>query len=396
MITSVAFFLLSIILFYVVLYLVLGLWFRGDRSTYMKIFLALGIAISLWELFNSMSLLITTELYQWMYPLFLTTTTIVPVLLLLYSLHFVGSKLAKSRVVMVILFALATLDIVIILTNAWHGELYSGFNDMIPVAGRLFPVHALIGYGSLLVAYIFLIRYIVKNIRKTPSLVFIAISMALPVVINVLFSFDIIHLGIDVTPFAFVLMIITFSVYSINLRLFDNRNTATMDLFNKSLDAFLIMDNNGTVIDKNPALKDIIPTFDFKPKDSNINEIAKHLEKITFETYPPDVLNRLYSPLEEIDNAELALNQNGHITYLILSRSNIFKRSQHAGSIIILSDITEYKRAIEEKIELETKQESIAEIEEALNEARIANQSKSIFLAQMSHEIRTPLHAIIG
>ncbi|MDR2590624.1 MAG: response regulator, partial [Oscillospiraceae bacterium] len=40
--------------------------------------------------------------------------------------------------------------------------------------------------------------------------------------------------------------------------------------------------------------------------------------------------------------------------------------------------------------------ESIAEIEEALNEARIANQSKSIFLAQMSHEIRTPLHAIIG
>ncbi|MDR2589942.1 MAG: hypothetical protein LBC71_02990, partial [Oscillospiraceae bacterium] len=306
MITNVAYFLVSIILFYVVIYLVLGLWFRGDRSTYMKIFLALGIAISLWELFNSMSLLITTELYQWMYPLFLTTTTIVPVLLLLYSLHFVGSKLAKSRVVMVILFALATLDIIIILTNVWHGELYSGFNDMIPIAGRLFAVHALIGYGSLLVAYVFLIRHIVKNIKKTPSLVFIAISMTLPVVINVLFSFDIIHLGIDITPFAFVLMIITFSIYSINLRLFDNRNTATMDLFNKSLDAFLIMDNNGTVIDKNPALNDILPTFDFKPKVSNINEIAQHLEKITTETYPPYALSKLYSPLEEIDNAEIA------------------------------------------------------------------------------------------
>ncbi|CAH2603155.1 Histidine kinase [Rhodovastum atsumiense] len=46
------------------------------------------------------------------------------------------------------------------------------------------------------------------------------------------------------------------------------------------------------------------------------------------------------------------------------------------GTVMILSDVTEYRRACEE--------------------ARAADRAKSIFLATMSHEIRTPLHGILG
>jgi two-component system cell cycle sensor histidine kinase PleC len=54
------------------------------------------------------------------------------------------------------------------------------------------------------------------------------------------------------------------------------------------------------------------------------------------------------------------------------------------GSIFtIISDITEYRQAEEER-------------RLALIKAEQANQAKSDFLAHMSHELRTPLNSIIG
>lgn len=49
---------------------------------------------------------------------------------------------------------------------------------------------------------------------------------------------------------------------------------------------------------------------------------------------------------------------------------------KHLGTVVILTDVTEYRRAREQ--------------------AEAANRAKSAFLATMSHEIRTPLHGILG
>ncbi len=82
--------------------------------------------------------------------------------------------------------------------------------------------------------------------------------------------------------------------------------------------------------------------------------------------------------------------KDGSLCWCNLAGRSVNSSSLDEGSIWIITDITERKRAEAELINLNRS------LEQATASAELANAAKSEFLANMSHEIRTPLNGVLG
>ena len=390
---KILFLFLSVALFYFDVFLVFGIWYRGKRNAYLKTFFAVGLVVSTWALFNGIGVLLSEELYRMIYPHYFILGCIIPALFLLYILHFTSSRLARSRILIAVLALLSSVDILVLLTNPLHHAFIAGYDGLLPVGGTWFPFHALISYIPLLFAIFLLFRHIAKNVRKNPLLLVVGFAVVLPIVINILYTFNIFNPGFDVTPFSFMLMFIIFTIYSTRFRLFDNRGAAFMSLFNTFSDAFLIVDKDGCVTDANPSFRQAFGSLPLVVDETAAHDVLDYLESIAVAQNPAGVIREINISPDEIYNAEITLMQEGSPCYYVLSKNNIMEHTQDAGYVLSFIDVTNNQRTLQMMEEINQNNERLRELKDI---AESASKAKSEFLANMSHEIRTPMNAIIG
>ena len=383
-------YLISILLFIVLFYIVSSIWFRGKRNAYLKLFFVMGLLLSLWSLTNGTNVLLSEDFYIQLYPINMMFICIIPSILLRYMLYFTESKYASSRAITWIFTILPVFDVLLLVTNFWHHGIIASYDGLRPQPGSLFMVHALIAYIPVIITVVILFRYIIKNIRKTPSLILVGFGTLLPIISNVMYTFNIFESEFDVTPFTFLIMFFVFAIYSIRLRLFDVKETAVASLFTSLSDALLVVDNAGYVVDANPSFKNTFPTLIPDTDKIEVHDVVCQLESITAEKDPANVFDLLLSRSEDIHNAEITILNGRESHNYALSKDIIIERGQYAGYILTLSDISNYLQMISEIHEQNDK------LIELKNLAESASKAKSDFLSRMSHEIRTPMNAIIG
>ena len=155
----------------------------------------------------------------------------------------------------------------------------------------------------------------------------------------------------------------------------------------------ILFDSSFRVVDCNPAS---IQFMGFNTKEEMLKGFIEKMAKSIPEMQPdgrPSIplAQRLMTAAKEgTERFETELHMDNDVKRILNCE---FKRIPYEGSFGIVAYVFDMTDIHEREMELRRRDQQLSE---AVEEAKAANQAKSVFLSTMSHEIRTPMNAILG
>ncbi len=294
--------------------------------------------------------------------------TTLPVGWFLFCLSFSGI-LKKFRITNLTLFVLPLITIALVFSNEQHELIWSNirlgpYQTFETDYGFWFWLNICYTYALLAAGTSTLLFRLFRTPAKYQGqLGSLLVGLLLPMVGNITYLTGAFRV-VDLSPFAFILSILTLVWGMFRHKLFDLVPVARSLAVEQMNEGVIVLDHRQRLLDINSAAANMLDENQASVIGVHIKDVSKEVAVTALNSGQPQRL-KLKDRVIELKSSPL-------------------KRGDHTrGQILVLFDITEQ-----------------AEIEETLRQAKEAAElAKSVqnnFLANMRHELNTPLTAIIG
>ncbi len=385
----IAFFLLHISLLLV--FAITGFILKmKNKSQIHYIFLSYLLLMILWDI----GLVMETyaNMFSWKtYNVFLSITHIglvfTPVAMVLIGLIFTYSKITFSWKY-ALLFVIPAASALVFMTNELHGLFYQNYslNNSETVPGSYFLIHALYSYGCFIAGLYYLIKSSIRNsglISKQSLL--IIIGTMIPLVVNVMATFNIMETTVYATPIAFSIAVVMYSYAILKFNFLNIVPIALKNVVDLISDSFVVLNEEMKIVDFNKTFADTFACFYKAKRNDYLPQILDNKPFIGINGAELAGYIRKTREEEKAEAFERHFGDGSFDKYFTVEITPICSRGNYLGTIILLKDMTQSVKDLET---IKEKQGILMEHERLVSLGQL--------VGGIAHNLKTPIMSISG
>ena len=312
-------------------------------------------------------------------------TCFLPVALFFTSIAFSKTKLQITRGYL-LLFIIPILTLLMLWTNESHHLFFKNysFNLNETIIGNYVIIHYLYTYGLLIVSLVMLIKYSIKNAGFfSKQSLLIVFGALIPIVVNILGTFNIIPMTVYVTPICFAFTIFFFTLAIFKFKFLSITPIAMQRIVDRMSDGFLVINEDNVITDFNQTFLKTFNLSDDKVRNTNFLTLIKYTD------FKQDDIDKMINILDncKTDTGTYQFKKDFKINdkYFNIEVNGIFSKNSFLGNLVLLKDVTQH---ILDMKTIEDNQSMLMEKE------RLASLGQMI--GGIAHNLKTPIMSIAG
>ena len=305
------------------------------------------------------------------------------------SMFFTGLIFTKTKITFkrwyILLFIIPIISLLVLWTNPIHHLFYQSYSTNINDCeyGKYIIIHQIYSFGLLIISALYLAKFSVKNSGFfSRQSILIVLGISIPIVINLLGSFQLIPMTVYVTPIAFSVSIICCALAIFKFNFLGVTPIALQKVVDRISDSYLVLNEDLVITDFNQTF---IATFKLNNLDIREMPFKTLFKKQKFDFD----FSKLDNNLEKLKHTEKTIAFEQHIKKInktfTVEINAIHSDSSFLGTIILFKDITQH---IEDMKKIKDTQETLMESE------RLSSLGQLI--GGIAHNLKTPIMSISG
>lgn len=312
-------------------------------------------------------------------------TCFLPVSLFFTSYVFSNTKIKFKRLHL-LLFIVPIISLIVLWTNDYHHLFYKVYSTNLneTITGPYTIVHYIYTYGLFAISIVNFLRYSIKNAGFfSKQSILLVIGILIPIVVNILGTFNIIPMTIYVTPICFAFTILFFAIAIFKFEFLTVTPIALQKIVDRISDGYIVINENYIIIDFNQTF---LKLFGLEKTPIRNQNFYSFISKFNYFNFTKEDLKKC---IEEAKSSNDTYSFEKRLIdqekYFHIEINTIKSDGKFLGILILFKDTTQHM------IDLET----IRNNQNLLMEReRLASLGQLI--GGIAHNLKTPIMSISG